>query len=74
MSPVDRMSNWFQQHVLQILTLIVVTSIAWAKLNDAVAGKADEKEVQAMAADIRDIKSILCAQTTKDSFCARVNK
>lgn len=42
--------------------------IAYATLKADVAQKADATEVQVMARDIKDIKAILCSNST-DSFC-----
>jgi len=49
----------------------VALGVAWATLQAKVAEKADKTDVQAMAADIRDIRAILCRATPADSFCAR---
>ena len=53
---------------LKLAAYALMLGIAWATLRAEVAQKADKASVDAMAADIRDIKSILC-NNNPDSFC-----
>ena len=53
---------------VKLATYALVLGIAWATLRAEVAQKADKITVEEMAADIKDIKSILCHDST-DSFC-----
>jgi hypothetical protein len=53
---------------IKLAAYALMLGIAWATLKAEVAQKADKATVEAMAADIRDIKSILCHNNT-DSFC-----
>lgn len=55
----------------KLVTYAVLLGIAWGTLRASVAQKADQADVQAMAADIRDIRALLCRQNPADSFCAR---
>lgn len=54
---------------LKLATYALAVGIAWATLRAEVQGKADRTTVDAMAADVRDIKAILCQRST-DSFCS----
>ncbi len=53
---------------IKLAVYALALGIAWATLEAKVRLKANTADVQAMAADIRDIKAILC-DTSKDSFC-----
>lgn len=53
---------------LKLAVYALAIGLAWATLKADVSQKADKTEVEAMAADIKDIKAILCAKNT-DSFC-----
>ena len=53
---------------LKLAAYALMLGIAWATLRAEVAQKADKTSVDAMAADIKDIKSILCHKNP-DSFC-----
>lgn len=53
----------------KLITYALIIGIAWATLNAQVAQKADKADVQAMAADVRDIKALLCRHNPTDSFC-----
>jgi len=55
----------------KLVIYALALGIAWATLRAEVAQKADQTDVQAMAADIRDIRAILCRSQPADSFCAR---
>lgn len=60
--------QFIDQPAIKLATYALLLGIAWATLKADVAQKADRATVEAMAADIRDIKAILCAKST-DSFC-----
>ena len=53
---------------VKLAAYAVLLGMAWATLRAEVAQKADKTSVESMASDIRDIKSILCRNST-DSFC-----
>lgn len=62
--------------VLRVAIYALALGIAWAELKASVNQKADKVEVQAVdtriqaiAHDISDIKSLLCANRNSDSYC-----
>ena len=61
---------------IKLAAYALALGIAWATLEAKVSQKADKAELQAiqtelqrMAGDVRDVKSILCVTHNADSFC-----
>jgi hypothetical protein len=58
---------------IRIAVYALALGIAWASLEAKVSQKADRAVVETMAAEVRDIKTILCskAENAHDSACQR---
>jgi len=67
--------EWYDDVPLKVVVLIVGITLAFAGLQAQVAmvqvSKADRTTVEQMAADLKDIRTILCEQASKDSMCRR---
>jgi len=67
--------EWYDDVPLKVVVLIVGVTLAFAGLQAQVAmvqvSKADRTTVEQMAADLKDIRTILCEQASKDSMCRR---
>ena len=67
--------EWYDDVPLKVVVLIVGVTLAFAGLQAQVAmvqvSKADRTTVEQMAADLKDIRTILCEQASKDSMCHR---
>lgn len=57
--------------VIKLVVYAVVAGMTVATFRDSIAQKADKTEVQAMASDIKAIRSMICHQQPMDSFCQR---
>lgn len=70
MSPRQVFGDFVARHVLQIIGGAFLFGGAWFVLHGQVAQKADKTTVEAMARDVRDIKTLVCRQWPDDSQCA----
>ena len=65
----DKLREWASAHLLQILVYGLALGIAWGTLKAEVGKKADAAELTAIAADVRDIKVLVCRGHPGDSAC-----
>jgi hypothetical protein len=67
--------EWWNQVPLRVVVLLIGAAIAFATLEAQVMrmqiDKADSAKVEAMAQDIKDIKTIICGKDNPDSACAK---
>jgi hypothetical protein len=65
----DRMKDWIAQNAVRLTLTAFLVGGAWFTLRAEVASKADKAMVEAMAQDIRDIKTLICRSYPGDSSC-----
>ncbi len=68
----EQLKTWLAQNAVRLIITAFLVGVAWATLHAEVKSKADRATVEQMAADIRDIKVILCDDHPADSACRSV--
>ena len=65
----EKLAGWVRQNVLAIGLILFTAGGAWTLTHVQISGKADKVALEAIAADVRIIKTLVCRDHPGDSAC-----